>query len=733
MHMTETMTSQFSREEIKRTLKSVFGFSEFRDNQEHIITAILQGQDLFASMPTGGGKSLCYQLPAYLLKGACIVISPLISLMKDQVDAAKATGLRAACINSTLPAFEIHAVYEKLQNLELDILYIAPERFAAAGFTAMLKKTPLSMFAVDEAHCISEWGHDFRPDYLLLSDLKKEFPGVPVTAFTASATEDVQRDIIQKLNLHKPVEVRASFNRPNLFYHVVKKTAAHYQILEYIQQHPREQGIVYRTTRQDVDNTCEFLVRAGIKALPYHAGLDNSIRKSNQDAFNRDEVDVVVATVAFGMGIDKSNIRFVIHGDIPKNIESYYQETGRSGRDGGPSRCVLLYSWSDIHKIRYFINAMDDTAQKTIAEKKLNEMIRYASTNTCRRKYILNYFGEVFSGENCNTCDTCTGTTERIDATVDARIILSAIARTGGRFGAGHIVDIVKGANTEKIRRLGHDTIKTYGKGKDKDKNYWRSVIDELLSQEFLAHSDDIYPTLKLLPGARPILKGNDNFYIIEKDEPDNDKTPFQGSACNEALFQQLRTVRKNIADEKGVPPFVVFSDMSLKEMSSYYPVTENEFLLINGVGRVKLHDYGESFLNKIRLFLEENPDINRDTNPRKRAKPRQSPGIKKSQTIDVTGELLAQGFTCAEIAETRGLTPSTIAGHIEKLIMRGHDIDINRHIQSEKKSMIEEIFTKLQTSSLRAVVDASKGMVDFDEARLVRAHLQKNNEYKNQ
>ena len=433
-----------------KALNRVFGFQDFRPHQEDIVRAIQGGRDVFAVMPTGGGKSLCYQLPSRMLPGTTLVISPLIALMKDQVDAACKIGLRAAYLNSTQTEAERAGTIDRLQGGTLDLLYVAPERLAQESFLNRIRGVKFNLTAVDEAHCISEWGHDFRPDYLHLAKLIDWFPEAPITAFTATATLRVQTDIIERLRLRDPLRVRASFDRSNLYIEVRPKEDIERQILAFVQQYPREAGIVYRTTRESVERTAKHLVAQGLKALPYHAGLDDSLRKANQEAFNRDEVEVMVATIAFGMGIDKSNIRYIVHGDLPKNLESYYQEMGRAGRDGEPAHCVLFYRRGDLPKIQYFIDQLTDENEQRRQRQALARMTAYAQSPVCRRRQILGYFGEKYEPENCRTCDNCTTEKETVDATVEAQKILSAIFRTGERFGAGHIVDIVSGSEYAK-------------------------------------------------------------------------------------------------------------------------------------------------------------------------------------------------------------------------------------------------------------------------------------------
>ena len=597
--------------ELENILKSVFGFEGFRPNQEKIIKSILGNKDVFAVMPTGGGKSLCFQLPAKMMEGTTVVISPLISLMKDQVDAARENGISAAFMNSSQDNQEISEVYRSLKNNSLSLLYIAPERFAMPNFLETLRTVPISLFAIDEAHCISEWGHDFRPDYLNLAVIPGMFPDTPIAAFTATATQKVQEDIIAKIGMRAPHIVRASFNRANLFYKVKRKTKAETQIMEFLEEHPGESGIIYRTTRDAVTDTAAFLASKGIRALPYHAGLSAEVRSNNQEAFSRDETPVIVATIAFGMGIDKSNVRFVIHADLPKNIENYYQETGRAGRDGEPANCLLLFSRGDIPKIRYFMDQITDDSERFIAMEKLNQVVGYAAHNVCRRRQLLGFFGEEYPEDNCGTCDICTGNVERIDITTDAQILMSAMSRTQQRFGAGHVIDIVTGADTKRVRELGHDSIKTYGAGKHKDKKYWRYLVDELLAQELIREDGDRYPVLKLNQKGSEVMFGRGTATALKRDEPKDKRRVLKSGefdAYNEALFEVLRVVRKRLAQEQQVPPYIIFSDKTLHEMCRHYPVTYPEMRRISGVGEAKLERYGSDFTDAIREYLDNNP-----------------------------------------------------------------------------------------------------------------------------
>jgi ATP-dependent DNA helicase RecQ len=491
---------------------------------------------------------------------------------------------------------------------ELDLIYVSPERFAMEEFIDVLEHVDLAFTAIDEAHCISEWGHDFRPDYLNLATLTKRFPDVPIAAFTATATHRVQEDIVMRLGLRRPHVVRASFNRPNLFYKVTPKQKGMQQIRRFVENHEGESGIVYRTTRNSVEETAAMLAEAGVKALPYHAGLDAETRAANQDAFNRDEVDVVVATIAFGMGIDKSNVRYVLHGDLPKNIESYYQETGRAGRDGEPAQCLLLFGYADIPKIRYFLDQIPDADEQRHALKCLNEMVGYATVHVCRRRALLDYFGEVYPEPNCGGCDVCAGEVERVDATRDAQMVLSAIARTGERFGMMHVVDVVAGADTERIRQLGHDRIKTYGVGRDREKRYWRFLLDNLLAQGVVEQTEGKYPVLQLLPPAREVLFGDRQVHVLRtRKRPPKRKAGAATAvdAYDEALFDELRGLRRRLAAARRIPPYVIFSDKTLHEMARKFPVTPAQMLRITGVGEAKLERYGKPFMDAITEFQE--------------------------------------------------------------------------------------------------------------------------------
>ncbi len=608
-----------------RLLKSVFGFSRFRPYQEEIIKAICRGEDVFAVMPTGGGKSLCYQFPAVVLKGVCVVISPLLSLMKDQVDSARETGLRAATVNSTTTASEYGKAVGALERRELDLLYISPERFNSPGFAEKLSNSSVSFFAIDEAHCISEWGHQFRPDYLQLGRIRELFPDAPIAAFTATATDRVAADIRQRLGLRRPFEIRASFDRPNLDYTVQRKDDLNRQLLDFLKTADGQPGIIYRGTRKKVEETAQTLRKHGISAMPYHAGMDPVQRAKVQEAFTYDRIQVVVATIAFGMGIDKPNVRFVIHGDLPKNIEGYYQETGRAGRDGAPSRCLLLFGYQDVVLQNSFIEQYEDPKTREVTLEQLKQMIRYAESDECRRKAILRYFGEEYTQENCGHCDYCRGAIRHVDATVDAQKALSAMQRTGNRFGIGHLVDVLVGAKTERVRRFAHDRLPTYGVGKDKPKKYWHFLFNALVCKGAARmRSDSEYPIPQTAEYGFGILRGDETFELIDFAPAETKKRTSKkarkrgtkGTANESAfepgdtgLFDVLRLRRTEIAAARHIPPYRIFSDSTLLEMAERKPMTREELLDITGVGEYKIKRYGQDFLDVIAEYIAESPE----------------------------------------------------------------------------------------------------------------------------
>jgi ATP-dependent DNA helicase RecQ len=600
--------------ELCQALQKHFGFSSFRANQEQIVQAILDGRDVFAALPTGGGKSLCYQLPALMREGLTVVVSPLIALMKDQVDAARENGIPAAFLNSTLSTDEAKATWRSLAGGKTRLLYVSPERLAFPDFRASLGSFGLARVAVDEAHCISEWGHEFRPDYRSLGLLRSEFPDVPLAAFTATATRQVQADIVRQLGLHSPFVVRASFDRPEIFYKVaLKESNGDDQILEFIRGHEGQPGIVYRGTRKAVEMTAGFLVSHGVSAVAYHAGIDDENRRNRQEAFVRDEVTVVVATIAFGMGIDKSNVRWVVHGDLPRSVEGYYQETGRAARDGEPADTVLFYGPADIASLRWRIGNTEDPLERERAEARLREILGYVESAVCRRTLLLAHFDERHPG-NCGRCDVCTGEVTRADMTEEALKVFSAVARTGERFGGHHLADILVGNATDKVLERGHQELPTFGIGRDHEKGWWLSLIQELAAGQYLQRGEGRLAGYRLSDTGRLMLRGKGSFFSAQtaRPAPPGDRQgvgpsfaalPDAEPGAEEALLQCLKRLRKRIAQSRSLPPYVIFSDKTLRAMARSRPTEPAAFLRCPGVGDHKLAAYGSAFMKEIREF----------------------------------------------------------------------------------------------------------------------------------
>jgi ATP-dependent DNA helicase RecQ len=595
-------------------LKRYFGFTSFRPLQREIIAETLAGKDVFVLLPTGGGKSLCFQLPALLRPGLTVVVSPLIALMKDQVDALQAGGVAATFLNSSLAPEEARPRLRGLHNGEYRLLYVAPERLMLSGFLDDLRRWNVNLFAVDEAHCISEWGHDFRPEYRQLAQLRSLFPAVPLMGLTATATTRVRGDIVKQLRLREPREFVASFNRPNLTYRVIAKAKPVAQVLAFLRARPRESGIIYCQSRKSAESVAAHLNEGGIPARPYHAGLTPSERSQHQDLFLRDEVRVICATIAFGMGINKPNVRFVIHYDLPKNIEGYYQETGRAGRDGLPSECLLLFSAGDAVKQQGFIQEKPPAEQR-IAREQLQQIVHYADAATCRRAELLRYFGEVFPGDNCGGCDNCLEPRATFDGTQAALKLLSCVYRIGqkSRFSVGlnHVAEVLTGAKTEKIRRWGHETLSTYGIGPEHTRAEWLAIGRELIRLGCLRQLAEQFSVLELTDDGRAVLRERRKMVLtkpmIAPATPER-RARAGEIACDETLFEQLRRLRKKLADQQNLPAYIVFSDVALRQMARYYPTSNEEFTRISGVGEKKLQEYGAAFLGEIASYLQTYP-----------------------------------------------------------------------------------------------------------------------------
>lgn len=583
-------------------LKKYFGYESFRPLQESIINDVLQRQDVFVLMPTGAGKSLCYQIPALLQEGLTVVVSPLIALMKDQVDALRQNGVAAEFLNSSLSSDDQRRVKHAILDKQLRLLYVAPERLMQESFLSFLQKVSVSLFAIDEAHCISEWGHDFRQEYRELDKIKTFFPRIPIIALTATATPRVKADIIGHLGLEHGRHYQASFNRPNLSYFVYRKDKSREQVLAYIAKHQRESGIIYCQSRDKVERIASFLQHEGVRALPYHAGLEDSVRQRHQEAFLREDTDVIVATIAFGMGIDKPNVRYVIHADLPSNLERYYQETGRAGRDGLPSECILLFSSGDKAGIEFFISQKSYDEQ-IVARQLLRHMVQFAQTTGCRRKQLLSYFDETWEIETCGACDNCIHPPELFDATELAQMILSCVYRVGQRFGTRHIIDILLGSANKKVLQNGHEQLSTYGIVKTYSSKELAGYIQELEEAGYLKQGTGQYPTLQLTPESNAVLKRKEQVFLHTLHIPDKKRHVAFDDSVDYTLFTKLRMLRKRLADEQRVPPYIVFSDVTLKEMASVMPKTKDEFAAIKGVGKQKLEKYADVFLAEIAAF----------------------------------------------------------------------------------------------------------------------------------
>jgi ATP-dependent DNA helicase RecQ len=696
-------------------LRRYFGYSEFRKLQKDIIQDVLKGNDILVLMPTGGGKSLCYQYPSLLFKGLTIVISPLISLMKNQVDSMRANGIPAEFINSSLNYGDILRIKSALLDNKIRLLYIAPERFTIPSFLSFLKELKISLFAIDEAHCISEWGHDFRPEYRQLKQMRQYFPDVPIIALTATATPKVREDIINQLALKDYRRYLASFNRENLFYYVKPKKDAFRQIVEILRAKPGESGIIYCYSRKSVETIAEGLKNAGFRALAYHAGLSSNERSHNQEKFIKDDVEVLVATIAFGMGIDKPNIRFVIHHDLPRNLEAYYQETGRAGRDGLKSECVLFYSYGDRLKIEYFINQMSNEKERQIAQNKLNEIINFSETVLCRRKLLLGYFGEDFKEINCQGCDNCLLPKVEIEATDEIITILSCIDEMGERFGINYCLDVLIGGKSSRLLNNGHASLRSYGSGKTLPKKIWHGFIRELIQRKYLDLEGE-YPVIKLNQKSRDILSKsnagakNDKIYLVKPQTIE--KPRIEHDAADDGLFEKLRTLRKTLADAGNLPPYMIFNDATLKQMAARRPCDPEDFRKITGVGDKKLERYGGIFIGEIRRFCEK---YDSSGHP-----------VKKKLSENITLEMLDQGLDLDEITLRRNLSLNTVYGHIEKLILADENIEIEKLIKKDKIETISNAILELGGGSLKPIKDRLGDNYSYGEIRLVKARMAK-------
>ena len=713
-------------------LKKVFGFEQFKGNQEEIIKTVLSGKNVFVLMPTGGGKSLCYQLPALISKGITIVVSPLIALMKNQVDMIRNFGTDsgiAHVMNSSLSKSELLQVKDDLSKGKTKLLYVAPESLTKEETVDFLKGLKISLFAIDEAHCISEWGHDFRPEYRRLRPIINSIdPKAPIIALTATATVKVQKDIMKNLDIMDAKVFKSSFDRPNLYYEVRPKTKDVVKdIIKYIKSNPGKSGIVYCLSRKKVEELAEVLIANGIRALPYHAGLDAQTRRENQDKFLMEEVDIVVATIAFGMGIDKPDIRFVIHHDIPKSLEGYYQETGRAGRDGGEGKCIAFYDYEDIHKLEKF-NKGKDVAEQEIARELLNETVTYAESSVCRHKLLLHYFGESYEKENCGSCDNCLNPKVKFDGQEDLKLVIEAILATKQLFKTKHIAELLAGKATGDIKTAKHDTNEFFGAGDDNEEKYWVSIIRQAVVNGLLTKDIEEYGILKVTKEGKdyvkkpyPIMVAKDHDYDNPDDDDfDEERVAYsKDSGTDKTLFSMLKDLRKTIAKKMNLPPFVIFQDPSLEDMTIQYPITMEEMTQIVGVGQGKAQKFGQPFLDLIREYVEENEITRPNDMVIKSSVNRSALKISIIQNID-------RKIPLDDIAHSKNMGFDELLTEIESIVASGTRLDINYFIEENiDEYHQEDILEYFREADSDVVEDALRALGENEyeevEVRLMR------------
>ncbi|MBK0403134.1 DNA helicase RecQ [Adhaeribacter sp. BT258] len=698
----------------KQVLKDYFGYDSFRPMQEDIIRNVLQNQDVLVLMPTGGGKSLCYQVPAMVKPGICVVVSPLIALMKDQVEALRENGIAADFLNSTQTSKEQEVIENKCYDGKLKMLYVSPEKLLSGGFFTFLKRLQINLFAIDEAHCISAWGHDFRPEYTQLKYIKEQFPEVPVIALTATADKLTRQDILQQLMLHEPQTFVSSFDRPNIYLQVKPGRDRIKHILSFLDEHPNQPGIIYCLSRNATENLAAKLQSAGYKATYYHAGIPAEKRASAQEKFLRDDVQIVCATIAFGMGIDKSNVRWVIHYNLPKNLESYYQEIGRAGRDGAKSEALLFYSYGDVASLRTMLTEGKDK-EPELQLAKLERMQQFAEATHCRRQILLQYFGET-KAEACQNCDICRNPPSTFDGTVYAQKALSAIARLKEEARIGTVIDVLRGSRNQHILSKGYDKIKTFGAGQDLGFLEWQTYLHQMLNAGLFEIAYDQNYALKLNANSETVLFQHKKVPLVKFAPAAAASQPAERiksarpkkEVQKDALFERLRKLRKQIADQHNVPPYVVFSDNTLLEMAAEKPTNRVAMLSVSGVGMVKYENYGYDFINEITRFISEQTEQGNKV---------------KGATHLATFELYKQGLSPEEIAKARDLNPVTIYSHLATLFEQGYEINIGKYLsQAEYNAIAVAIKALPADAKLKDVFEYLQEQYDYFKIRLATA-----------